>query len=347
VLVHDDSRFWDISGVSLSTGAQGFKLQFESLQAVLSGGIAFETPKTAPPSVPAKEGTVFALFPDHDSVQDASYTEHFSFLVEFSGSVHGLESGAPVEFRGVRIGQVTDVHLEFDSRTNTVSVPVILSLERQRVRLVDAPIPRGPSLMGELVAHGVRAQLRTSSLITGQLFVALDFFPNAPPAQLITTGRYAQIPTVPTDLESIASSLSDVLNKVSALPIDQLVQDLRKTLQSYQGLAETPELRESLKSLSKVLANTEVLTREANTEVGPMIASLRKMADAATLAFDRADTLLASVTKGYGGDSSMRRELGDLVRQLQETVKSVKLLADYLEQHPDSLIRGKTAGAAR
>jgi paraquat-inducible protein B len=141
--------------------------------------------------------------------------------------------------------------------------------------------------------------------------------------------------------------LSDVLNKVSALPIDQLVQDLRKTLQSYQGLAETPELRESLKSLSKVLANTEVLTREANTEVGPMIASLRKMADAATLAFDRADTLLASVTKGYGGDSSMRRELGDLVRQLQETVKSVKLLADYLEQHPDSLIRGKTAGAAR
>ncbi|HYM02013.1 MAG TPA: MlaD family protein [Stellaceae bacterium] len=345
-LVFEGTRFWNDSGVMLNAGGQGFKLEFESLQAVLGGGIAFETPDNAQIGEPAKEGTSFPLYADRESVQDASYSQHANFLVEFSGSVHGLAVGAPVEFKGVKVGRVVDIHLEFDAQGDVVRVPVTIELERQRVREVGGtPMPQGAKLTALLVSHGMRAQLRSESLLTGQLLVALDIFPNAPPAQLIETGKYPEIPTVPSDLENMANSLSSVLDHVAQLPLDEVVRDLHQTLQSYRGLAEAPEIKESLRSLSRALATAEAVMKDAGAGAGPLIASLRKAADSANGAFERADATLASVNKGYGGDSTVRRDLSDLVRQLQDTAKSVKLLADFLEQHPEALVRGKTAGA--
>jgi paraquat-inducible protein B len=334
-LVHDGTRFWNASGITLATGGQGFKLEIESLQAVFSGGIAFETPETAQTAAPSKEGTVFALYGDHESVRDASYTQQSRYLVEFDGSVHGLEPGAPVEFKGVKVGRVVDIHLEFDADSNAVHVPVVVEIERQRVQEAPgAAIPPGSTLTAELVSRGMRAQLRTSSLITGQLHVALDFFPHAPPATLDASGRYPRIPSVPGELEGIATSLGTVLEKVGALPLDQLVGDLDGTLKSYQRIADMPELRESLRSLSRTLTATESLMRNADGQAGPLLASLRK-------ASDGAQQVLASVNRSYGNDSPIRQDLAVLVRQLQDTARSVKTLADFLEQHPESLVRGK------
>jgi paraquat-inducible protein B len=341
-LVQEGTRFWSASGISLATGARGFKLEIESLQAVISGGIAFETPATAEKTEPSKEGAVFTLYDDHESVRDASYTQHSRYLVEFVGSVHGLEQGAPVEFKGVKVGSVVDVHLEFDPRSNAVRVPVTIELERQRVQQrSDAPIPAGSSLTAELVSHGMRAQLRSASLVTGQLYVALDFFPLAPPAELDTSGPHPRIPSVPSELEGIANSLSALLDRVGALPLDQLVADLDGTLKSYQRVADMPELRESLRSLSQALAATESVMHKADGQAGPLLASLRKTSDTAQDALERAGVTLASVSKGYGGDSEIRRDLTSLVLQLQDTARSVKMLADFLEQHPESLVRGK------
>jgi paraquat-inducible protein B len=341
-LVRDGTRFWNASGITLATGAQGFKLEIESLQAVISGGIAFETPEAVQAAEPSKEGTVFTLYGDHESVRDASYTVRSRYLVEFGGSVHGLEPGAPVEFKGVKIGRVVDVHLEFDASSNAVRLPVTLEIERQRVEQAPgAPIPPGSTLTAELVSRGMRAQLRASSLLTGQLYVALDFFPQAPPDELDTSGRYPRIPSVPGELEGIATSLGSLLERMGALPLDQLVADLDGTLKSYQRVAEMPELRESLRSLSRTLAATESLMRSADGQAGPLLASLRKTSDTAQEALERAGVTLASVNKGYGSDSEIRRDLTSLVRQLQDTARSVKMLADFLEQHPESLVRGK------
>jgi len=341
-LIRDETRFWNASGIRLAAGAQGFKLEIESLQAVLSGGIAFETPETADAGDASSEGTVFTLYDDHESVRDASYTQRSRYLVEFGGSVHGLEPGAPVEFRGVKVGRVVDVHLEFDPSSNTVRVPVTLEIERQRVQQAPgAPIPPGSTLTAELVSRGMRAQLRSSSLITGQLHVALDFFPNTPAGELDTTGRYPRIPSVPGELEGIATSLNTVLERVGRLPLDQLVADLDGTLKSYQRVADMPELRDSLRSLSRTLVAAESLMRNADGQAGPLLASLRKASDAAQEALERANVTLASVSRGYGSDSQIRQDLTGLLRQLQDTARSVKMLADSLEQHPESLVRGK------
>ena len=341
-LVRDGTRFWNASGITLATGAQGFKLEVESLQAVISGGVAFETPESAQGAEPSKEGTVFTLYGDHESVRDASYAQRSRYLVEFAGSVHGLAPGAPVEFKGVQVGNVVDVHLEFDAASNAVRVPVTLEIERERVQQKsDAPIPAGSSLTAELVSRGMRAQLRSASLVTGQLYVALDFFPLAAPAVLDTSGRYPRIPSVPGELEGIATSLSALLERVGALPLDQLVADLDGTLKSYQRIADMPELRDSLHALRQTLAAAESLIRNADGQAGPLLASLRRTSDTAQDALERAGVTLASVNKGYGSDSEIRRDLTNLVRQLQDTARSVKQLADFLEQHPESLVRGK------
>jgi paraquat-inducible protein B len=339
-LVYDGTRFWNASGISLSTGPQGFRLQVESLQAVLTGGIAFETPESARAGEPSGEGTSFPLYEDHDSVQDANYTVRGYYTVEFEGSVHGLQVGAPVEFRGVKVGRVTDLRLEFDSRGDVVRLPVTIELERERLQIVGpAAIPQGSQLVAELVARGMRAQLRSANLLTGQMIVALDFFPNAPPGRLVETGGHPAIPTVRGDLETITNSVSGVLDRVAALPLELLAQDVHKTLRSFEALAEMPEITDALKSLVRALAATESLMRNADTQAGPLIGALRN-------AITVADGTLASLNRGYGGDSQVRRDLADLVRQIQDTARSVKLLADYLEQHPESLVRGKS-GAPR
>ena len=330
-LVYSGSRFWNNSGVTVSAGTSGFKFEVESLQAVLSGGVGFDTPLALRAGEPAKEGTSFRLFPNHDSVLEAGFVQRVPFVIEFEGSVHGLEIGAPVEFRGIKVGNVTDIGLQFDPANNRVRIPVTVDFEPQRVQRIgiapDAPseLARVMAVMNELVARGMRAQLRTASLLTGQLVVAFDFFPTAPPAKIVTNGKLAELPSVPSDMESLTLSASDVLSRMAGLldrvdkmPLEQVLDDTRGLLQAFRSIADAPELKSSVRSLDKTLGDADQ--------------SLQQL-----------DALLASAMQGYGGNSQVRREVVDLLRQLQDTAKSVKLLTDYVEQHPKSIIRGKGA----
>jgi paraquat-inducible protein B len=130
--VRAGTRFWNASGISLTTGATGFKVEVESLQAVLAGGIAFETPEAARHGESSKEGDTFALYDDREQAQDAAYTRVLRAIVEFGGSVRGLDVGAPVEFRGMRIGKVLAFHLEFDAVSKEFRVPVTIADSRCR-----------------------------------------------------------------------------------------------------------------------------------------------------------------------------------------------------------------------
>lgn len=311
--VRDSTRFWNASGISLSTGAAGFKFEVESLQAVLAGGIAFETSAAATHEEVAKADSTFELYSDRAAAEEAGFTRRVRALAEFDGSVRGLETGSPVVLHGITIGRVVDIRLVVDAATGSAGVPVLIEFDVDRIGIVNLPaeeIGKG-KLMEELVALGMRAQLRTASLITGQLLVAFDFFPDAPPAQIVKTDTYPQLPTVPSTMEDIQRSIERVLDKIAALPLDEITSDLRKTLSSAQEL----------------LRNTD--TRSA-----PLITSLRQTSEAA-------DTVLRSLGAGYGGNSQIRGELADLLQQLQQSARSVRVLTDYLAQHPESLIRGK------
>ena len=314
-LIKEGTTFWSASGLTVSAGADGFKFEFESLAALLSGGVAFETPEKAQNSAPAAADTVYPLYANRTAAVEAGYTQRLRVLVSFDGSVRGLEVGAPVMAQGLPIGRVTDFRLVVDAAAHTVRVPVTIEVDVARLGLVNQPaeeVGKG-NLLRKLVALGLRAQLRSSSLITGSMYVALDFFPNAPPAEVVETDTYPQVPTVGTDMENITRSVGQVLDKIAALPLDQVVSDVQGTLGAAQKLL-----------------------RDADTRSGPLLASLQETSQAAQL-------VLKSLGNSYGSDSQVRGELASLLRQLQDTARSVKALASYLEQHPESLIRGKAA----
>jgi paraquat-inducible protein B len=312
-LVHDGTQFWNASGISVDAGAGGLKVQVGSLEAVLAGGIAFETPEAAVLGEPARADTTFPLYDNRAAAIDAGYTQRVRAIVEFEGSVRGLEIGAPVEAQGIPIGRVVDFHLVVDAASSKVRVPVVIEADIARIGIINQPPDQtGKGVLArQLVALGMRAQLRTSSLITGSLIVALDFFPDAPPAEIVETDTYLRLPTVPTQMESLTRSVSQTLDKLSALPLGEVMDGVRQTLDTAQQLM-----------------------RDANTRSGPLLVSLNKTSEAA-------ETVLKGFSTTYGRDSSIPGDVGALLRQLQDTAKSVKTLASYLEEHPNSVLLGK------
>lgn len=313
--VHQATQFYNASGITLDAGSGGFKFEIESLEAVLAGGIAFDTSDAARKTDVAKVDSSFPLYADREDAEAAGYTRRVRVLADFVGSVRGLDIGAPVEVQGIKIGRVVDFHLVVDAAKNIVHVPVVCEIDLARVGIINQPadeVGKG-KLMDGLVARGMRAQLRTASFLTGQLFVAFDFFPGSPPAKMVQTDTYPLVPTVPAEMEGLTRSVTQTLDKLASLPLDDIALNARKTLEAAQQLMSN-----------------------ANAQATPLLTSLRETSAAA-------DSVLKSMGSAYGGGSPMNEQLASLLTQLQETLRSAQMLTDYLEQHPDSVIRGKSA----
>src|SRR5262249_51911009 len=184
----------------------------------------------------------FPLYDSKRQVEEAVFTHKIPYLAHFEGSVRGLRPGAPVEFRGIQIGRVTDVRMELDPKTFAVHIPVTFDIEPERIHLLgevsDLPPYQG---MAALVRRGLRAQLQSGNLLTGELMVALDFHPEAPASELRMGGVYPEIPTVPTDIEQITKSVNQVLDKLASARIPELVDELRAVVISLNGLVSSPE----------------------------------------------------------------------------------------------------------
>jgi paraquat-inducible protein B len=327
-LVRANSRFWNASGLDVSVGAEGVSVSVESLQALLAGGIAFDTPAIDRPGAPAAAGTVFPLFENYASVNESRYTEKVLYQVYFDGSVRGLRAGAPVEFRGMRIGSVTEVKLEIDPKQDTVRIPVTLGIEPARVTMVGGMLAAEPyAMMRSLVARGLRAQLKSANLLTGDLLVDLDFHPESPPIKLDESGTYPTIPSVPTQLEVLTASITGVLNQLAALPLPELVADLRSTLQDINSLVASPDTKDTITALHQSANHLQALLGTLDQRVGPLLV--------------QADSTLASAQSLVGRDSQLRYDVGDLMKELTGAARSIRVFADYLQRHPEALLRGK------
>ena len=342
--VYAGSRFWNASGVSLRTTTSGFKLQLESLDAVLGGGVVFDTPATARIGSPARAQTLFPLYDDADSVESAIYTHKAPYLVYFLGSVAGLQVGAPVQLRGITVGQVTDVHMELNPKDLTLHVPVTIELETERIQMAGGSSTSDQSgvILEALVKHGLRAQLQSASLLTGQLMVSLDFFPNAPPAEINRKGKYPELPSVPSDMQGLMRSVNALLAKLADLPLDKVMAHADETLQGASKLLNGPELNQAVKSLNDALLSVKSLTRNLNVDLGPLLPALKGAAAAGQTALDQATLTLASADKTLGANSQFKRDLDNLMSQLKDAARSIRVLTDYLEQHPEALLQGKT-----
>ncbi len=340
VLVQDTSRFWQRSGIEASVGAEGIDVKIESLVSVIVGGVAFDTPVTAGGTgKPSKPGMVFRLFENFSSVGEAKYVRKVPFLLHFDGSVRGLKVGAPVELKGIRVGTVTDIAMKLDPKTLSFEVPVAIEVQPDRIltpdvlKAVDQINAEDPYSVGRMLVeeHGLRAQLQTGSLLTGQLFVNLEFHPDLPRMTLLMTGKYPEIPTVPSTLDEFRRTATNVLEELRRLPLDKIAHELLETLKGTKRLTNSPDLIQAVQTFGATLEDVQKLTYEVNQTVDSLATSTEKTLEAARAAFEVVDP-----------DSPTAVNLANTLEELAAAARSIRVLADYLEQHPESLVHGKS-----
>lgn len=331
-LVAMTTRFWNASGLDVSLTAEGVKMDTASLVSLLIGGVAFETPKTLEPSPPAPEDAVFKLYANREDADKQTYLRRIPYLLYFDGSVRGLNVGAPVEFRGIRIGQVLDVRLEFQTDELAFRIPVLIELEPDRIDMVGDELSDGdPETMDRLVAEGLRAQLKSGSLITGALFVDLDFHPDAPAAPVEMAGGYRVLPTVPAPLEALTANAKELLDRLQRFPLDEIGTELRDTLRNANRLVGSDDLARSVKALDETLRELQGFAEKLNRNVEPQLQATLLQAQSS---FDSAEGVVSA-------DSALYKELKRMLAELSDAARSIRNMADYLERHPDALLYGK------
>jgi len=336
-LVLDNTRFWNASGISATLSAEGFHFRSESLAALLAGGIAFDTPETLEPQGAVEEDHVFPLYESLESATEPVYAEKQRYLLYFDGSVRGLKAGAPVEFRGIKIGQVLDMKLEADPETMEVRIPVLIEIEPDRItysgtRPAERGIEAQQQAIATLIEKGFRGQLKTGSMLTGQLYVEFDFFPDAPPARMVSEDGHMILPTVPSPLDELRNNLTEFLAKLQKFPLEQIGQELNDTLRGASELTNAPELRQAIANLDQAMLETRQMVAKLNSGAAPEVRATLKQAQQ-TLALAQQNVLQQ--------DAPVYSELRRTLEELTQAARSIRVMADYLERHPDALLKGK------
>ncbi|MGH7031969.1 MAG: intermembrane transport protein PqiB [Stellaceae bacterium] len=345
--VHDDTRFWNASGLSVKLAGTGLKIEVESLRAVLLGGIAFATPRShSHVDLASQEEHVFPLFADQETADAASYTTKIPAVSYFPGSVSGLGPGSPVTIHGLVVGHVTDVRLVYDKEKDAVLAPVRFEVEPERVIGVGVKVFKNPAeAVAVLLQKGLRATVQSASLITGQQQVALDFLPDAPPAKLATEDGYFVLPTAPGGgFAGLQASANDLLDKVNAIPFDQIGKNLDGILKSVNDLANGPQMRDALVRLAATIGTVEQLTKHVDAGTAPAMKQLPQMAAQLQKTVTNANKLLMSLDSGYGNNTRFNRDMERLLAQTNDAVASIRALADLLARHPEALIKGRPGG---
>jgi paraquat-inducible protein B len=330
-LVRANTRFWNASGFDLKLDASGIQLNTESLVSIMMGGIAFDTPTSLEASGSVQDGQVFKLYESRQSIFERTFTEKRYYILHFEGSIRGLTVGAPVEFRGIKIGQVVDIKAIFNQKTLTPQITVLVETEPERWQILGETNLDDKSQMQALIAKGFRAQLKTGSLLTGQLYVDWDFHPDAPAAKVNLDGKFPELPTIPAPLQIITNRVNDLLTKIESVPIEKIGKDLGDTLENVKNITESAELLEAVRALDETLQETRALTKNLNANVAPAIAQT----------LNQAQQTLVSVEGTLGKDAPLQHELRQSLNELAEAARSLRVLLEYLERHPDALIFGK------
>ena len=342
-LVRPKTRFWNVSGVRANLDANGFDISIGSVATLLAGGMAFETTPVAMRDEPSPEDSEFLLFESREIEKEELITISYPVLLQFDGSVRGLTEGAPLEFRGIRTGTVTDVYLLSDPEELSAQVEVIVAFEPERIhgleRDPDSKDPYGT--LDKFIKKGLRARLEQGSLITGQLYISLDFYEDAEPAELIVGGVHPRMPTMPTEIEEIKRSVNEVLGTISALPLSEVVAEIHLMIQTVNGLVTSPEIKRAVVALDQSLQGVSSIVEKVDLQADPLIENLNKTVGAARMVVEQTQATLRSMDELVGRDSEARHELIALLGELSGAARSVRLFTDYLEQNPDALIRGK------
>ena len=319
--VNANSRFWDVSGIDITADATGVKVNTEGLMSILLGGIAFEAPAGSGSLPEADPDTAFTLFPDRTAAMKQPDAEMLMFTMYFGESLRGLTVGAPVELNGVGIGEVKSIRTEFSEQLDHFIFPVDVAIfpgrlrAMSRVGVADPTPAEQKARIDKYIENGLRAQLKTGSLLTGQMYISLDLFPKATPAKIDWTRKPAVFPTQPGMMVELQATLMNISKKLEDMPIGQISADLRTALQS----------------LNRTLVGAEQMVKRMDKEVTP----------AAKSALDDARRMLNTANQTLASDAPLQQDLRTSLRELSRAAESLRELTDLLERQPESLIRGK------
>jgi paraquat-inducible protein B len=333
-LIRKNSRFWNASGFDLQLTADGVSARLQSLASLLTGGIAVDTPLNLEAGAPTEGGERFALMPDRKSIEDKPWSLTEYYVLYFDSSIRGLTVNAPVEFRGIKVGEVLDIDLQMDHRTLDVKIPVLIALHPDLIT-VTGEIGSTELVLETLVQRGLRAQLAPGNLLTGQLYVDLDFHDDVPEAMIVHEGPFRAFPTVPGALDKITRNITDLLDKAGEIPFVEMATDLRDTIHELKRMLASSESRQAMADLRALLANTNDLSRKLNRSVPELSQRV-----ASTLA--QLEKTLATADSTLSEDSPLVYDIRRLIDQLSSAVNSFEALTDYLERHPNALLYGKS-----
>lgn len=321
-LVNEGTRFWNTGGINVTAGAGGVQLKTPSIQAMLTGGISFDVPTGGTPGSLVKDGTYFTLFQDEASLKDAVFTPNRRVLMFFDRSVRGLNKGASVEFRGLQLGRVVDISFKYsptDNPTEDPRVPVLVEIDTSILRTNPADPVNEDKLLAEAVENGLRAKLSTGSLLTGGLYVDIDFVPDAPPAELSKIGDMDVMPTHSSGMVRIEEKVNSILAKIDALP-------LKETLEKFGKSAD--EINATLVEAKATLAEAHKLLAKEETQTIPneLQATLQDVQSAVT---------------SLGPEGNVQGDLRRTLDELRAALRAFKTLSNTIEEKPNSLIFGR------
>lgn len=313
--VSHSTRFWNDSGVDVSLDASGMHVHTQSVVSVLLGGIAFETLTDGVNYPTPADEAQFILYPDRATAMKPPDGEPQRFVLHFPESLRGLTVGAPVDFRGIVVGEVVSINVEYQPKGQWFHFPVEIAIypERMRAHLGEGKLAEterggGNELLDAMVSRGFRAQLRSGNLLTGQLYVALDFFPDVPPFKIDWTKKPLQLPALPGSIEELQTSLGKLLKKIDKVPLEQIGGNVNA----------------ALATLNTTVASMDQLLQRLEHETAP-----------------EARAALEELRRTLKADSPLQQELRETLGETARAARALRSLTDTLDRQPEALIRGK------
>lgn len=318
-LITSNTRFWNSSGIEVELGADGVGLTTSSLESLLIGGITFDEPKGMPPSHAVDKDRVFKIYPSKKSAVAHRFSEKVYYILLVESSVRGLKEGAPVEYRGLQIGEVEEINVKLEELERVLSaeaykIPVLISVQPALANFGDnqAGKDKIAQQISTWVERGLRASLKTGNLLTGAVFIDLQHYDDVPEAGLGRLEGYAVIPTVPDQIVQFADQLNTTMDKINALPINGMAQDLRTLLQDLTDSAKA--FNDTSSSLTTKLDQLDM------RGINETLSSL--------------NALLASLAQEDQGLSSVSQTMVEV----QEAIRELKPLLQKMNSAPNSLI---------
>jgi paraquat-inducible protein B len=313
--VKKSSRFWNASGIDLKLDSKGININTESLTSLLYGGIAFETPVGFEQESEAEAGHLFPLFTNYEKSKEKRFYNRNYYFAYFPHSIRGLEPGASVEFLGFKVGEVVDMKLELDVDQVKFLTPVLFYIEPERVEVRTGREFGSRELMETMVGRGLRAQLKNANLLTGQLYIDLVLDEKAKKQKIDYSLAHPLLPTIPSDVEALSSSVLAILDGLREIKFKQLGDDLGVSLNRLNS------------TLEKSDHFFEKLNSQTTVQIGTTLQELRVALD--------------DMRNSFGQDSDLNHDARVVLSELSEASRSIKVLTDYLANHPEALLRGK------